>query len=80
MERVTTWGELDPSWIGEQVIVRWENGSMPLAEGRPSGLPYEYRGVIVGPVGHYELHRAGTAGYTSGFPDHALVQTERTNR
>ena len=74
---VTTWGELSDEWVGRRVIVRWVDGGMPLAEGHPSGMPHERRGVIrcdnnLRPY----LFEADIQAHTSGFPAHALVQEE----
>jgi hypothetical protein len=81
-----TWGELDHSWLFKQVIVRWEDGGEPLADGRPSGMPHEWRGRICYDGYYYYLssHPVEAAPpdnaalwveqITSGFPAHALVQ------
>lgn len=74
---VTTWGELTDEWLGREVIVRYEDAGVPLFEGQPSGVPHEWRGVLVMPTPRThvaDLFHAETGSYTSGFPDHALVQ------
>jgi hypothetical protein len=72
---VTTWGELTDEWIGRTVIVRWEDGT-EIGPDSLSGLPHEWRGTIVneahGIRGDLWLEHAFA--FTSGFPDHALVQ------
>lgn len=73
----TTWGELTDEWIGRRVIVRWEDGGEPLADGRPSGMPHEWHGTITNEalgllrVAYWLEHNLA---FTGGFPDHALVQ------
>lgn len=73
---VTTWGELTSEWIGRSVIVRWEDASLPMAEGFPSGVPHEWRGMIVrdDPVKPSAFWLEREAAFTGGFPAHALVQ------
>lgn len=82
---VTTWGEIDSSWIGRHVRVRWEDAGMPLAEGLPSGMPHEYRGwvaagpgfVIAGSPNMWLVVARDNDGETSFMPPaHALVQEE----
>lgn len=43
---LTTWGQIDSSWIGRKVVVRWEEPSAPLADGHNAGIPHEQRGVV----------------------------------
>lgn len=76
----STWGEIDSSWIGRHVRVRWEDAGMPLAEGLPSGVPHERQGFIEalndypGPRAPYRLVIEGW--WRLDIPAHALVQEE----
>lgn len=84
MNDVTTWGELNRSWLNKFVIVRWEDASLPMAEGFPSGIPHEWRGYIRHDAHQYFLSThpleagpladATVEQQTLGFPKHALVQ------
>lgn len=72
--QVTTWGEIDSSWIGRSVRVRWEDGGMPLAEGLPSGMPHEWNGKVMFDGEGFYLSTA-PLDYIEP-PAHALVQQE----
>jgi hypothetical protein len=43
----TSWGQIDSSWLGRRVVVRWEDPSLPLADGLNSGVPHEHRGTVI---------------------------------
>lgn len=40
------WGEIDHSWIGKRVRVRWEEPSKGLADGQPTGIPHDIQGTV----------------------------------
>lgn len=78
---VITWGEIDSSWIGRRVRVRWEDEGMPLAEGLPSGVPHERTGRVVQDFSQIQIGFAVMDAFGSAFrpPAHALVQEEEPN-
>lgn len=71
---ITSWGQIDSSWIGKQVVVRWEEPSAPLFDGGPSGIPHEVRGTVFDDPGGWGFGVQHDFGYWLVIPEHAHVQ------
>jgi hypothetical protein len=74
---ITSWGQIDNSWLGKRVVVRWEDPSLPLADGLNSGIPHEHRGTVERPIDALCVfqRRPDGGGWRNIYPpEHARVQ------